>query len=199
VNLRFLPSGDLCTIAQVDSLADAHELLRRIDAAGFAADVVCGSSTVLVEPGGADVERRLLGLAAGERTSIVAPLRVHEISVVYDGPDLPAIAESLDMTVDDVIAAHASSEWTVAFIGFGGGFPYLVGGDPRLRLARRETPRTHVPAGSVAIAEQYCGIYPREGPGGWHLLGRTDAPIFDASRTPPSALAVGDRVRFAAR
>jgi KipI family sensor histidine kinase inhibitor len=199
MNVRFLPSGDACTIAQVDSLADAHELLRRIEAAGFATDVVCGSSSVLVEPGGPEVERRLLDLAVAERASIVVPSRTHEIPIVYDGADLTAIAERLGMAVDDVIAAHATREWTVAFIGFGGGFPYLVGGDPRLRLARRETPRTHVPAGSVAIAEQYCGIYPREGPGGWHLLGRTDAPIFEVSRTPPSALAVGDRVRFVAR
>ncbi len=87
----------------------------------------------------------------------------------------------------------------VGFLGFAPGFAYLLGGDERLRVPRREEPRTRVPAGSVAVAGEYSGIYPRESPGGWRLLGRTDAVLFDATRASPALLAAGDRVRFVAR
>ena len=120
-----------------------------------------------------------------------------EIPVTYDGPDLDDVARTLDLTVADLIALHTSTHWTAAFIGFAPGFAYLTGDDAgRLTLPRRAAPRPSVPAGSVALAAGYCGVYPRESPGGWHLIGRTDAPLWDSARTDPALLAPGTAVRF---
>ncbi|MFB2583880.1 5-oxoprolinase subunit B family protein [Herbiconiux liukaitaii] len=119
-----------------------------------------------------------------------------EIRVRYDGPDLEEVARLSGLSVDEVIAAHTRSTWSAAFIGFAPGFAYLTGDDRRLDVPRRSTPRPAVPAGSVALAAGYCGIYPRESPGGWHLIGTTDAVLWDASREQPALLAPGTEVRF---
>ncbi|MFB2582045.1 allophanate hydrolase subunit 1 [Herbiconiux sp. P15] len=119
-----------------------------------------------------------------------------EIRVRYDGPDLEEVARLTGLAVDEVIAAHTRSTWSAAFIGFAPGFAYLTGDDRRLDVPRRSTPRPTVPAGSVALAAGYCGIYPRESPGGWHLIGTTDAVLWDASREQPALLAPGTEVRF---
>jgi KipI family sensor histidine kinase inhibitor len=129
------------------------------------------------------------------------PPPVVTVPVVYDGADLEAIAASLASSREDVVELHSGAEYTVAFMGFSPGFPYLVAedGDEALRLLelpRLATPRTEVPSGSVAVAAGYCGIYPRSSPGGWNLLGRTDAVLFDAQRDPPALLQPGTRVRF---
>ncbi len=100
------------------------------------------------------------------------------LRVVYDGPDLPVLAEHAGLTEREVIALHAGPTYRVYALGFAPGFPYLGGLDPRLHLPRRAAPRVRVPAGSVAIGGEHTGIYPFAGPGGWHLLGRTDAPLF---------------------
>lgn len=118
------------------------------------------------------------------------------IPVVYDGPDLEAVARAVALPVDEVIARHQAPEYRVALLGFVPGFGYLTGLDPRLVLPRRSAPRPRVPAGSVAIAGEQTGVYPASTPGGWHLIGRTEVRMFDPSRGPPSLLAVGDRVRF---
>lgn len=119
----------------------------------------------------------------------------HEIEVVYDGDDLAAVADELDVDADEVVALHTGAVYRVAFLGTAG-FPYLLGGDERLALPRRDEPRTRVPAQTVAVAAGYTGLYPREQPGGWHLLGRTEFAVFDATRSPPATLAAGDRVRL---
>ena len=122
-----------------------------------------------------------------------------EIPVCYGseyGLDLDAVAEHAGLPRDDVIARHAAAEYTVAMLGFAPGFPYLLGLDPALWVPRRATPRTRVPAGSVAIGGAQTGIYPRELPGGWHLIGRTPMALFDPARDSPCLLAPGDRVRF---
>jgi KipI family sensor histidine kinase inhibitor len=98
--------------------------------------------------------------------------------------------------VSEVVRLHCSTEFVVAFLGFSRGFPYLSGLPSSLRLPRRSPPRSRVPAGSVAIAFDQCGVYPLATPGGWHLLGRTDRQLFDPARQPPSELSPGDRVRF---
>jgi len=121
------------------------------------------------------------------------------IPVIYDGDDLGSVAAKLEISEEEVVQLHSGAVYTVAFTGFAPGFPYLIGGDPRLDLPRLPTPRTQVPAGSVAVAAGYCGIYPRTSPGGWNLLGRTDAVLFDPDRVPPALLAPGVRVRFEAR
>ena len=127
--------------------------------------------------------------------------RAIEIPVRYGGAfgeDLDAAAAELGIAADTVISRHGAALYTVAMIGFAPGFPYLSGLDPSLALPRLATPRTRVPAGSVAIGGAQTGIYPRESPGGWRLLGRTPLRLFDPQRASPSLLAPGDRVRFIA-
>ena len=132
------------------------------------------------------------------------PLAVHDASLVelpvcYGGDfgaDLDALAIHAGLPADEVIRRHVSGEYRVAMLGFAPGFPYLLGLDAALHAPRRSTPRTHVPAGSVAIGGTQTGIYPRDLPGGWLLIGRTPAKLFDPAREPPALLAPGDRVRF---
>ncbi|HET7922732.1 MAG TPA: 5-oxoprolinase subunit PxpB [Gammaproteobacteria bacterium] len=122
----------------------------------------------------------------------------HEIGMHYDGPDLSMIVQASGLSVEEIVHRHSRAVYRVAFIGFAPGFPYLTGLDPALHLPRHKTPRVHVPAGAVAIADQFCGIYPRSSPGGWHLIGTTDASLFDADRDAPCLLSPGDTVRFRA-
>lgn len=119
-----------------------------------------------------------------------------ELTVHYDGPDLEAVAEQCGLPVSQVIQRHCAPEYTVQFCGFAPGFGYLSGLDPALRLPRLATPRQAVPAGSVAIAGEFTGVYPRSSPGGWLLLGRTDATLFDLDRQPPALLRPGVTVRL---
>ncbi|MFD1717874.1 5-oxoprolinase subunit PxpB [Georgenia deserti] len=121
-----------------------------------------------------------------------------EIPVVYDGADLTEVAQWCGLSPADVVARHTQAVYTVAFTGFAPGFAYLSGGDPVLRVPRRASPRTSIPAGSVAIAGEFSGVYPRSSPGGWRLLGRTDVDLFDVDRDPPALLQPGGRVRFVA-
>ncbi len=114
----------------------------------------------------------------------------------YDGPDLDEVARLTGLSPEEVAARHVQAEYVVGFLGFAPGFAYLLGGDERLRVERRAEPRERVPAGSVALAGPYSGIYPRESPGGWQLIGSTTAVLFDATRDPPALLSPGDRVRF---
>jgi KipI family sensor histidine kinase inhibitor len=130
-----------------------------------------------------------------------ASTRTVDIPVVYGGeagPDLKSAAAELGLTPAELAERHASGEYTVAMIGFAPGFPYLLGLDPALALPRLATPRSSVPAGSVGIGGTQTGIYPRESPGGWRLIGRTPLALFDPARDQPALLAPGDRVRFVA-
>lgn len=119
-----------------------------------------------------------------------------EVPVRYDGPDLPEVAEITGLTSREVVAAHTGTPWRVGFGGFAPGFAYLVGGDPRLEVPRRGSPRTQVPAGAVALAGEFSAVYPRPTPGGWQLIGTSDAPLFDIERQPPALLRPGMTVRF---
>jgi KipI family sensor histidine kinase inhibitor len=128
-----------------------------------------------------------------------AHARTVDIPVCYDhsmAPDLAEAADELGLGIEELIHRHCAADYTVAMIGFAPGFPYLLGLPESLTLPRLATPRTRVPAGSVAIGGNQTGIYPRESPGGWRLLGRTPLALFDPARTAPSLLAPGDRVRF---
>lgn len=118
------------------------------------------------------------------------------LTVEYDGEDLPAVAKVSGLSVQDVVDLHSRAIYRVAFNGFSPGFAYLSGLPTELRLPRRATPRTRVPAGSLAIAAHYCAIYPHASPGGWHLIGSCDAELFDHSRNPPALLQPGTHVRF---
>jgi inhibitor of KinA len=122
-----------------------------------------------------------------------------EIPVCYDNEfalDLARVAAETKLTADTIIALHASGKYVVACIGFMPGFPFLAGLDEKLQVPRLATPRTKVPAGSVAIANAQAGIYPSESPGGWNVIGRTSITLFDPRKNPPTLLRPGDRVRF---
>ncbi len=119
-----------------------------------------------------------------------------EIGVHYDGDDLAEVGRLTGLTPAEVIAAHTGQDWLVAFSGFAPGFGYLRGSAGDLGVPRRDEPRVRVPAGSVALAAGYTGIYPRASPGGWQLIGRTQAQLWDADRDPPALLRPGVRVRF---
>ena len=118
------------------------------------------------------------------------------LDVNYNGDDLDDVAAAVSMSREEVIARHCAATYTVVCLGFSRAFPYLSGLDQRLWLPRRNTPRVHVPGGSVAIAVDQAGIYPQTSPGGWHLLGHTNAVLFDPTRGQPSLPQPGDHVRF---
>lgn len=177
-------------------LVEHDEPLRlwaALRAAEGVVDVVPAARTVLVTGPGA--RAAVDGVLARPLPPYSPPDALVEIPVVYDGDDLGDLG---DLSADEVVALHTSVEYTVAFLGFSPGFPYLTGLPEALRVPRLATPRTSVPAGSVAIADQWCGIYPTSSPGGWRLLGRTDVTLFDPRRDPPTLLTAGSRVRFVA-
>jgi KipI family sensor histidine kinase inhibitor len=202
--VRLLPCGDAALLAELDSLSDVLALAGAIDgerAAGGLADVVDvvpAARTVLVrcrpEAGIRATAARLGSLVVGRPDPLSGALV--ELAVRYDGPDLGDVARLSGLGEAEVVRLHTGAIWTVAFTGFGPGFGYLVGGDPRLAVARRSEPRTRVPAGSVGLAGEFTGAYPRESPGGWQLIGRTDAKLWDPDRDPPALLAPGTRVQF---
>ena len=114
----------------------------------------------------------------------------------YDGPDLDEVGRLTGLGTTGVVAAHTGTAWMVAFGGFAPGFAYLTGGDGRLRVPRRDRPRPSVPAGAVGLAGEFSGVYPRASPGGWQLLGTTDAVLWAVDRDPPALLSPGTTVRF---
>ncbi|RFS81620.1 5-oxoprolinase subunit PxpB [Actinomadura spongiicola] len=198
--MRVLRAGDTALLVEADDLATAHRLntaLRDEPIPGVV-DVVVGEQTVLVilDPSAdldllaARLPRLRLPESAGGDTEPV------EIPVVYDGADLDEVADDTGLSREEVVHRHAAAEYTVAYLGFSPGFGYLTGLDPRLHVARRASPRTSVPAGSVAIAGPYAAVYPSRSPGGWRLLGRTGLRLWDVTRDPPSLLRPGTRVRF---
>lgn len=122
-----------------------------------------------------------------------------EIPVRYDGPDLALVADATGLSVSEVVARHSQVTYFAAFSGFAPGYVYCTGLDQELWLPRRPSPRTSVPAGSVAIADAYTAVYPQASPGGWHLIGSTDLTLFDLTRSEPALIRPGDRVRFTVR
>jgi KipI family sensor histidine kinase inhibitor len=204
--VRALAYGGRGTLVECTDTDEALALLAALagDPPVGMVDAVAGARTVLVV-GDVDVQPVLAwplpGLAggAGEVAEVTGDASEVEIPVAYDGPDLAEIAELAELSEAQVVDRHTAVTYTVAFTGFAPGFGYLTGLDPALRMARRETPRERVPAGSVAIAGEYAGVYPRESPGGWRLLGRTDVAMWDLDRDPPALLRPGVRVRFTAR
>ncbi|MFN0178185.1 MAG: 5-oxoprolinase subunit PxpB [Gemmatimonadales bacterium] len=205
---RISPLGDAAlTVSFADRLDDeardqvlglADRLTRRADPAIVELVPAYVSLVVRYRPDLLDYAtiRALVADHLGGAAPRLAPGRLIEIPVHYDGPDLDAVAGGTGLTAAEVIALHCGREYSVSLLGFVPGFAYLTELDPRLVLPRRAAPRPRVPAGSVAIAGEQTGIYPAETPGGWHLIGRTPLRVFDPAREPPSLFAVGDRVRF---
>ena len=197
--MNVLPYGDQALLLDCSSLEEATGWF----AALADLDPVLGAQTVLVRGKPAKLRATLaerkpgVPPACGGQPRAVTPDTTEVvITVRYDGADLADVAALTGLTEDEVVAAHTGTAWTVGFGGFAPGFAYLVGGDSRLHVPRRDTPRPSVPAGSVGLAGDFSGIYPRSSPGGWQLIGRTDAELFDVNRDPPALLQPGSRVRF---
>ncbi|MCX3289214.1 allophanate hydrolase subunit 1 [Streptomyces sp. NEAU-H22] len=199
--MKVLPVGEDALLVEVSSGDEAQalhaELLRRRAEGSLSArEIVPAARTVLLD--GLDAPARL----AAELTAAdlpPAPPRtrdVVEIPVRYDGPDLADVAAHWGVPEREVARIHGDTEFRVAFCGFAPGFGYLTGLPPRYDVPRRATPRTAVPAGSVALAGPYTGVYPRSSPGGWQLIGTTDAVLWDHARVPAALLSPGTRVRF---
>jgi KipI family sensor histidine kinase inhibitor len=199
--MRILPSGEHAVLVELDDLSQARALaesLRRHPIDGVR-ELVPAARTVLIiaEPGA-----RLVDIAARVDTRELTawapdgPAEEIEIPVRYDGPDLADVAELTGLDMAGVVAAHTAQVWTVAFCGFLPGFAYLVGESDTLRVPRRPTPRTLVPRGAVGLADEYTGAYPRRSPGGWQLIGTTNAVLWDVHREPAALLRPGVRVRF---
>ena len=213
----------LLEVSSLDEVLSLEEWLRALVTKGTGpwarvTDVVPAARTVLLlTREGTDLaalRRSVLALAPEPRPGLGDSVRVghgsapgsgsetapksHEVEVPvrYDGPDLDHVAGLTGLTPAEVVAAHAGMPWRVAFGGFAPGFAYLVGGDPRLRVPRRDHPRPTVPAGAVGLAGEFSGVYPRASPGGWRLLGTTDATLWDVARDPPALLTPGTSVRF---
>lgn len=203
--------GDRALLLEFEGTDDVLAWSAAIRAAELpgALDVVPASRTVLIKLADtryqAPTRQRLgkLDVAAASKSSgaggeVQIDVR---IDVVYDGPDLDEVARLTGLTADQVVAAHTETPWRVGFGGFAPGFAYLVGGDSRLEVPRRAEPRTKVPVGAVGLAGEFSGVYPRESPGGWQLIGRTaegQEALWDVDRDPPALLMPGIWVQFRA-
>ncbi|MCZ0964354.1 urea amidolyase family protein [Paracoccus benzoatiresistens] len=202
--MRFLPVGPRTLLVE---LADLDTTLALFDALG--ADSIEGVTEIIpaartlmirVAPGFAADGALAAAIQARQPAPGTVrqegPAEVVEIPMTYDGIDLADVAAHLGLSVAEVIAAHQAATWQVAFCGFAPGFAYMTCDDPRFGLPRRPAPRTRIPAGSVALAARFCGIYPQDTPGGWQLIGTTRVPMWDLSRDPPALLRPGVRTRF---
>lgn len=198
--VRLLPMGEGAVLVETDGL-DSVRALRAALAASSpegVAEIVPGLRTVLVrfESDRIPLERVRQWILSAPPTPADVAGSVVDLPIVYDGADLGPVAEVLGISREELIARHASARWTVAFTGFAPGFGYLVSDQWPYRVPRRETPRTRVPAGSVGLAAQFTGAYPRPSPGGWRLIGTTRVTLFDPDAARPALLEPGAEVRF---
>ena len=200
------PLGDTALLAELGARLDTALNTRAIALASAlrkrrdVRQAIAGAVAVTVQFDPDQITLDALSAAirrlATKRPPVEEPGRLHRIPVVYDGPDLEAVASALGMHVEKVVALHGRPIYRAFVIGFVPGWAYLGPLPDELVLPRRSDPRTRVPAGSVAIAGQLTGIYPLDTPGGWHIIGRTSIRPFLPDSDPPSLFRVGDRVKF---
>jgi len=197
--MRLLPAGPRSVLAEVASPDDAAAVYAAVRASGLViADAVPAARTVLFDEV-ADLPALtalLTGLEPGEDVDLAATGPLVELPTVYDGADLEEVAGLWGRTAAEVVEVHAGTEFVVAFCGFQPGFAYCTGLPAELAVPRLPRPRSRVPAGSVALAGPYTGVYPSSSPGGWRLLGRTEVTLWDPGSDPPALLVPGTRVRF---
>jgi KipI family sensor histidine kinase inhibitor len=198
--------GDAALLVELGQRVDTALNTRALALAGAlkgrrgVREVVPGYASVVVHYDPEQVTPK--GLAGGIRRLAASrpppsvPGRLHRIPVTYDGPDLKEAAEALGLSVEELARLHSAPIYRCFMVGFVPGWAYLGPLPDALRLPRRSVPRTHVPAGSVAIAGDQTGVYPLPSPGGWHLIGRTSVRMFLPDSDPPCLLRTGDRVRF---
>lgn len=207
--MRVLPAGDRALLVELDSLEQTLAVFQALQrhAPSGVEEVVPAARTLLIRyrpavlsPQALAAHVRRLGGMPGEAPRSAAPApggRLVEIPVRYEGEDLEAVAELLGLSRVEVIERHTGMEFQAAFAGFAPGFVYLAGGDPCFHgVPRRPSPRTRVPAGSVAMAGDFSAVYPSESPGGWQLLGVTPCRMWDLARAEPALVQPGFRVRF---
>jgi KipI family sensor histidine kinase inhibitor len=204
-----LPAGHAALLVECDGLAEVlalHDTLARTAPPGVV-EFVPAAHTLLVgvDPGVLPLEsarswvrREAAALVPGRGPSAEQDGEVVSVPVEYDGDDLHETAALLGVSPEELVAHHTAATWRVAFIGFAPGFGYLVSDDWPFQVPRLSAPRTRVPAGSVALAGAFAGAYPRESPGGWRIVGRTRAVLWDAASDPPALFAPARRVRFTA-
>lgn len=201
MSVPIVPYGDQGLLLELSDTLEVVGWATAIRDAGLpeVVDVVPAARTVLVvvdRPSSvAGVRTAVARLGPTPDTELATGPTV-EVPVRYDGPDLDDVARLTGLSTTEIVQAHTATPWAVAFGGFAPGFAYLVGGDSRLEVPRRAEARTRVPAGAVGLAGEFSGIYPRESPGGWQLLGTTDLVMWDLHRETPALLQPGARVRF---
>jgi KipI family sensor histidine kinase inhibitor len=206
VSVNILRYGERALLLEVGShlVADYVAALEHLELSEITG-IVPAAQTILVQLRSASDVGSIQYRLADLQPIDVGDIDVGEvrIDVDYDGPDLAWVAEQTGLSPDDVVALHSAAIYRVQFCGFSPGYGYLSGLDPLLQLPRRDSPRTSVPAGSVAIADAYSCVYPSSSPGGWHILGSTDAVLFDPDRfdigESPALFQPGLTVRFFAR
>ena len=200
--LSVRPVGTAAVLAELSGLHDvmALQALLLEEPLPGQVDVLAAAETVMVKADSPAAARRMSGLLLDMDLTVRphAEGKLVQIDTVYDGEDLAEVGRLTGLGTDGVIAAHSGQVWTVAFAGFAPGFGYMVGENQLLDVPRRDSPRTAVPAGSVALAGNYSAVYPRKSPGGWQLIGRTAARMWDLGREQPALAAPGDRVKFRA-
>lgn len=199
--MRFRRCGDVGVLIEFASLQDVLALHADLEARPMSGlvDMVPALETLLVkfDPGITTPEQICQNIKTrSPRRAEQQTGRVLRIPVRYDGEDLPVVSSLLGISIAEAIRRHSSQMWTVAFSGFSPGFGYLVGDTGGLHVSRRASPRIRVPAGAVALAGEFTGIYPRESPGGWQIVGHTDLKTWDLERIPPALLTPGTRVSF---
>jgi KipI family sensor histidine kinase inhibitor len=203
--MRFLPARDDALLIELPDLAHTLALYRALQTRPIAGtrELVPAARTLLVQYDKCATDA--LALATALRGRVVeanpdqaeaAQARIVEIPVHYQGEDLPEVAEMMGVSVREVVRRHTGQPWQAAFAGFAPGFVYLAGGHPSFHVARRRTPRTSVPAGSVALAGDFSAVYPTASPGGWQLIGVTRVAMWDLQRAEPAYVQPGFRVQF---
>lgn len=197
--MRIRTASDHALLVEADDLDEAMRLNLAWEGVPGIVERIPGARTVLVRFDPLRVSASDLAAALAATPIDTAHLPgTGEVTVPvrYDGEDLEEAASLLGVTAEELVNRHLAAHWRVAFSGFAPGFGYVVSSDPLFDVPRRASPRTRVPAGSVALAGEFTGVYPRESPGGWQLIGRTDAAMWDIDRDPPALLSPGTAVRF---